>query len=197
MMTVPIHVPDGVAGDWKVSAFTVSKAEADLENIRAMIGRRPLSRIVPGAYKRLTYRGGVVMSNTPMEIITHLPLQSQAKRAPGHYLLNGLGLGMAVAMLLEIPHVERVTVVEKSEDVLTLSGPTYASDPRVELVHGDAFEYQPPKGTRFAGVWHDIWPTFCPDNIPEMSRLTRKYGRRADWQGSWGREECERMRRHW
>jgi hypothetical protein len=50
------------------------------------------------------------------------------------------------------------------------------------------------KGERYGMVWHDIWDSFCGDNLPEMTRLKRKYGRRADWQGCWGEWQCRRHR---
>jgi spermidine synthase len=97
-------------------------------------------------------------------------------------------------MVLEKPEVERVTVIEKSEDVIVLVAPSFSKDNRVQIILADAFEYQPPKGVRYGAVWHDIWDTICGDNLPSMHRLHRKYGRRTEWQNSWCRELCERSR---
>jgi len=52
----------------------------------------------------------------------------------------------------------------------------------------DCFTWKPPKGERWNVVWHDVWDTICTDNLPEMSKMHRRFGRRCDWQGSWCRE---------
>jgi hypothetical protein len=44
-------------------------------------------------------------------------------------------------------------------------------------------------------AWFDIWPSICQDNWDEMKLLHRRYGRKADWKGCWGREEIMRMNR--
>ena len=191
-MDIEITVPDGEAGPWKVETFTVSDGAG-----------RPLNpfsfssggRYVPdGTYKKLTCNNCVIMSNTPSEIRDHLDFIFEAKKCE-RVLINGLGLGVALKAILESDTVKWVDVVEISEDVIKLVGPTYLEDPRVTILHADAFEYKPPKGVRYGAVWHDIWPSICEENLPEMHKLHRKYGRRADWQGSWCRWQCERSRR--
>ena len=106
-------------------------------------------------------------------------------------LINGLGLGVCLAAILESDVPEKIVVVEKSEDVIKLVGPTFENDSRVEIIHADALEYKPPKGEKYDAVWHDIWPNICSDNLESMKKLHRKYGRRAAWQGSWARGLCE------
>lgn len=64
----------------------------------------------------------------------------------------------------------------------------------MQIINADAFAYKPPKSKRYGAVWHDIWANICADNLPEMHKLHRKYGRIADWQGSWCRWQCERNR---
>ena len=46
----------------------------------------------------------------------------------------------------------------------------------------------------FDAVWHDIWDEISDENLPEMHKLHRKYGQRANWHGSWARAECEMLR---
>ena len=182
-----VAVPEGRMGPWSVERFEVSAREAALFSINRQ-GRC----IKAGTYTRLSHEErGVVMSDTPAEKRDHVGFVVNAK---GHVLINGLGLGMCLAAALRKPEVERVTVVELDADVIALVGRHYAADARVEIVHCDAFAYQPPKGVRYGAVWHDIWDDITSDNLPEMTRLHRKYGRRADWQGSWARYECERRR---
>jgi spermidine synthase len=128
------------------------------------------------------------MSDTPAEMRDHY---APARMARGSCLLNGLGIGMVLKAVLKKPEVTDVTVVELSREVLDMVSPHYG-DQRVTFVCADAMTYSPPRGKRYQMVWHDIWDYICADNLPEMRRLHRKYGRRADWQGSWCRYECER-----
>jgi hypothetical protein len=180
-----VEIPEGTRGEWAVQQFKITKRDA-LYSMFSYRERHP----TPGTYTRLVRGGTVVMSDTPAEIRDLLPIVWNAK---GHVLLNGLGLGVALSKCLESDKVTRVTVVEKSDDVILLVGPHF-KDPRVRIVPADAFEYKPPKGVRYGAVWHDIWDSICADNLPEMTRLHRKYGRVADWQGSWCRDQCERQR---
>lgn len=178
-MNVEINIPDGTSGDWEIETKIVTKGDAKLSLLRGIISGS--GRYSPaGTYKGLLYKGDVVMSNTPDEISDHYPLYWNAS---GQILINGLGLGMCIEMIID--KVDFITVVEISEDVIKLVSPYYKDNPKVEIVHADAFEYKPKKGIRFNAVWHDIWPTICTDNLPEMARLHRKYGRLTDWQGSW------------
>lgn len=98
--------------------------------------------------------------------------------------------------MLDKPAVDKVTVIEISPDVITLVG-SYLKEhfgARLEIIEADAFTWQPPRGVRYGAVWHDIWDNICSDNLPEMHKLHRKYGRRTDWQGSWCRWRCEDQR---
>jgi hypothetical protein len=156
--------------------------------------------IPPGEYRRLTKRGSVWMSDTPAEIRDHMSAIVEIGRGATTVLINGLGLGMVVQVAILAETVTHVTVVEKNPDVIALVGDHYAKmavDNGVTLmiVEADALTWQPPKGSRYDVVWHDIWPSICEDNLPEMATLHRRYGRRAGWQGSWAHAECLRQRR--
>ena len=89
-----------------------------------------------------------------------------------------------------------VDVVESDKRVISLVGPYYTIDERVTIHHADAFEQSKtwPKDTRWNLAWHDIWADLCEDNLQEMFKLHRSYGRRVDWQGSWGKEDLIRQR---
>jgi hypothetical protein len=184
-----VNLPEGTSGDWKVEHFTVSKEQASFGQMRSVITMS--ARHVPsGTYTGLWNGRSLVMSDTPDEIRDHLFPIHEATRRGGHVLINGLGLGMVAAAILEQENVEKVTVVELSREVIDLVGPTLMEryGDRLEIIHADALEYLPRKGQRFTVVWHDIWPDICTDNLPEMGTLHRRYGKRADWQGSWCRE---------
>ena len=226
-----VDLPAGVCGDWEVKHFNVSPKAASFESLRSLITGS--GRQVPeGRYTGIFYKGQVVMSDTPDELRDHAsPIRRVGRR--GHVLINGLGLGMVAAAILELefpcescgkrpneeechcPDVigetygpryiaDKVTVIEKSEDVIALVAPTLTKryGVRLEIIHADAFEYKPPKGVRDSVVWHDIWTHLCTDNLKGMGTLHRKYGRSCDWQGSWGKErlklqEARDKRRGW
>lgn len=184
-----VAIPEATRGDWRIEKFVVSDEQAKMEALRSMFSG---GRGVPaGSYTRLMRGGTVVMSDTPDEIRDHYSIIGKAR---GHVLINGLGIGMVLAAVLKKPEVERVTVVELSADVIALVGHCY-DDPRVQIVNCSAFDYAPPKGVRYGAVWHDIWDNICGDNLPEMTKLKRKYGRRTDWQGCWCEYECRRYSR--
>jgi hypothetical protein len=195
----PAGVPEGARGPWRIDSFAISEEEARFENMRALM--RPgggLMRVTAGSYKRLVHeRRGVVMSNTPMEVRTNIEALIAAE---GRVLVLGLGLGMLLEALLRKPAVSFVRVVEIDPDVIALVGPHFAGDPRVEIVQGDALEYQPIPGERWNLVWADIWDTIGGDNLADMAKLGRRWNkRRADRFLAWCREiliaERERDRR--
>ena len=189
-MNIQVNVPDNKIGPWEVSTFEVSEKDVEIENMRALF--KPGGRtILPGKYKRLTRTGAVIMSNTRVEIADCLSFIWQAKKG-GDILINGLGLGVALTAILESADIPSVTVIEQAKEVIDLVAPSFAHDKRVNIIHADAFEWKPPKGKHYTAVWHDIWDNICTDNLPEMTCLHRKYGRRTDWQGSWCKELCLR-----
>jgi hypothetical protein len=189
-MIEKVTIPEGVSGPWKITRFTVTEEQAQTTALRAMVtgGReRPVSA---GTYSKLTHNGAIVMSDTPAEMDDHRPF---VRRARGNVLITGLGLGMVVGAVAAKPAVEHVTVIEASPDVVHLVADHYRSS-RVTIHLADAFDWVPPAGAHYNAVWHDIWPDMCTANLRQMTRLKRKYGRFADWQGCWGEEHTRRHR---
>jgi len=172
-----VTVPEGRRGPWSVERFQ-SKAKR--------FGWGPSAR----TFTRLVHAGrGIVMSDTPNEMRDH---REAVQHAHGSCLINGLGLGMILAAALRKPDVTDVTVVETNADVIALVGPTYDADPRLTIVHADAFAYQPPPGRRYAMAWHDIWDRPCSTNLDPMAALMRKFAPIADWQGCWAEDRSVR-----
>ena len=135
------------------------------------------------------------MTDTPSEL---RDLREPARRAVGgRVLVNGLGLGIVLQAVLEEPAVEHLTVVEASDDVITLVAPHWVEryGGRLTVVHADAFKWRPPRGARYEVVWHDIWDDITTDNLAGMRRLHAKYSRRCGWQGSWCRRGCMELRK--
>lgn len=203
-----VTVPEGCIGDWSVDRFVI---ERDTPRVfrYALKGRG----IRPGTYTRLSYRKNVIMSDTPAEQRDHVGVFWAIEREGGRILINGLGLGMTIKAALDCEAVEHIDVVELAADVIGLVGshylgfdplerdptamPPYTSDDRrLTIHHGDAYTIQWPPHTHWNVAWHDIWADLNTGNLEEMARLHRRYGRRVDWQGSWGKELLQRQRDH-
>jgi len=184
MLLEKVRIPEAQRGIWRVERFKTDELGAFMYAIkgRGMPAGEEFTRLMRG--------NTLVMSDTPAEMRDHY---EAVRNARGSCLVNGLGIGMVLKAILKKPEVTDVTVVELSQEVLDMVAPHY-QDPRVTFVHADAMEFKPPAGKRFQMVWHDIWDDICADNLPQMHKLHRKYGRCADWQGSWCRHQSERGR---
>lgn len=190
----PCTVPDGTSGDWKVYSRTVDDHEAKFANLRAAVNGRSEAYVRPGTYKVLARGGEVFMSNTPMEKRTNLWPLWRADAGAKSFLVTGLGLGIVASLLLRRPHVERVTVLELSPDVVALVAP-HVADPRLEVIQADAFTWKPPAGSRWDVAWHDIWADMSVDNLPEMTKLKRRFRAFCGVQECWAADLCRRERR--
>lgn len=192
-----VSVPEAEIGDWQIKHVIVSDEDEQAGRMRAC---NPSSggRFVPaGTYTMLYHNGAMWMSDTPDEIKDHLEPIRQARIEGGHVLINGLGIGMVAGAIAAMKNVTKVTVIEISPEVIALVGPSLTEKfgSKVEIIEADSYTYAPPKGLCYSVVWHDIWIDLCTDNLQLMAKLHRKYGRRADWQGSWGKELLQYHRR--
>ena len=189
-----VDVPEGQSGNYRISKFEVSDQEAKFFNLRQMISGRGAGgrNIESGAYTRLTANGlfDPIMSDTPAEMNDHIHPVMQSK---DHCLIAGLGLGMVAEACLRNPDVDKVTVIELSEDVISLVEPHLSAKhgDRLEVIHSSIFDWKP-NGHKFGMAWFDIWNDLCADNLPEMATLSRRFTRCCDWYGHWGREEIRR-----
>ena len=184
-----VDVPEGISGEWKVEKFIV--AENDIGRIHYALHGRP---VPAGTYTRLKKEGAwdPMMSDTPAEIGDHLDF---IYRATGRCLLNGLGVGVMLKAVLAKVEVTQVDVVEIEQDVINLVWPTYKDGDRVTLYHADAYTIQWSKDTRWDCAWHDIWPSLCTDNLPEIAKLKHKYAHKVKYQKAWVEEELRDYRR--
>mgnify|MGYP002631618102 CR=1 FL=1 len=182
-------VKAGTSGIWEIDKFEVSEKEARRFNLGETI-RGTNRHIAPGFYWRLTCSGrGTIMSNTPAELRDHAAFIDAAH---GDVLINGLGLGACLYLILKKPEVKSVTVIEISQDVIDLVG-KYFTDPRVTIICADALKWRPQKSVRYDCVWHDIWDAICGDNYPTMNTLQRVYGYKSDWQSSWVKKRVKEL----
>lgn len=187
MWKVELNLQPGQSGAWVLKRFTVTPQGAKIHNLReAFNGRNRF--ISAGEYWGLFRDGKVIMSNTPAEIQDHMKF---IRKASGKVLVGGLGLGMVLKCLLDNKAVTKVTVVEKSTDVIKLVAPSYTEDPRVEIINADIFEYTP--NEKYDCAWFDIWDNISGEEYPEMKRLHRKYGRYVGWSDSWLRNKSREL----
>lgn len=189
------------SGPWEVKHFTVSEADAKFARLRAAINPHRPYRVVPGGeYVGLWHdQRGPIMTATPDEMHDHYEPYHQASRAGvgTTVLLGGLGLGMVLHGLLQLPNVHHVQVIEIDRDVISLTQGAFApqiQSGRVSITYGDVFTFPWPKDRHWNVLWIDIWDSLCVDNLTEMTALKRRYGRRADWKGFLGEEVLRRMR---
>jgi hypothetical protein len=184
-----VDVPEGKSGIWAVEKFTVSQKDSEADRVRALINPRSMGRFTPpGTYTQLKRGNDIIMSDTPDEIRDHIYFIT---RAYGSVLIAGLGLGMVLNAVATNNDVEKVTVVEKSPDVIKLVADHYRAKPygsKLEIVEADIFEWKPAKGVTYNHAWFDIWDNLCTDNLDEMATLNRRFARICPSKGSWGRE---------
>lgn len=189
----------------------LTEEDVAIDNLRAAINGRPDRRCQPGTYAVLFTRRMVdgkptdgwvlMMSDTPYEIRSG---NGFIWAANGHVLILGLGLGATTIPVLEKKEVTKVTVIERNIDVIELVAPHLKNVPggnKLDIVWADAFEWKPPKALKFDTIWMDIWPSISEDNLPEMTKLKRKYTRRLNrknpksWMRSWEEGYLRNQRR--
>lgn len=188
-----VSVPEGRKGDWEVKRFTLTQKDVEFANMRAMC--HPGGRTCDaGDYTKLTRNGSCIMSDTNAEITDHLRFIYGAE---GNVLIAGLGIGVVLNACLMNKKVTSVTVVEKSQDVYDLVAPHYLKMEPVmlQIYVADIFDWQPPKGVHYDWFWGDIWDNICADNLAEMSKLKRKFGRKATHKEFWCEALCRRYAR--
>ena len=106
--------------------------------------------------------GNEWMTLTPVDLDTS---DYAIERAHGRVATFGLGLGYYAYMVSRKPEVESITVIEKSEKVISLFKkyilPQFEHPEKVRIIHADAFEYAEKECPRecydviFADTWRD------------------------------------------
>lgn len=162
-----------------VDRFTIEKSDAF-----SLFRQRGLR---PGTYTRLRVDGRLWMSDTPAEKSDHY---EAVRSAQGHCLVTGLGLGMVANAMAQKNEVSEITVIEICQRVIAAITPHLHE--KISVIEANALDWRPPAGELYGAVWHDIWPNICADNLPEMTRLKRRFSRRATWQGCWAQNLCRR-----
>jgi hypothetical protein len=103
-------------------------------------------------------RSQIWMSMTPMEFLSQRPGIRMAK---GHTIVGGLGLGYMLQAVMEKRSVERVTLVERDEELVDWILPRlrqHLPDKELEVVVGDAYKEVPKMTADVALI--DVFPSY-------------------------------------
>jgi hypothetical protein len=191
-------LPEGEQGTAKITRFCVNEDQVKIDYVQNLFnsdGRRCHPLKPDTEYTRLSIEGhGLVMSDTPQEVWEH---STAMHHGQGRVLVHGLGIAMVTAALLRKEAVEHITVVEINQDVIDLVAPHLVKEfggDRLEIIHDNALTWKPKPKTYWDFIWHDIWPSITADNLPDMIKLHRRFGRRCGEQFSWARYHCEMQR---
>ncbi|MBQ2756903.1 MAG: hypothetical protein IJF31_00300 [Clostridia bacterium] len=161
-----IKIPTVTHGKWELKTEVIRPFEAFVCNDFVVTeDRRMLPQIgffeEEYPFPAVLENGCEWMTLQPNEMVTTTPA---VKAAHGRVVTFGLGLGYFAYHAAEKPEVERVTVVDISEDVIDLFKthilPQFPHKEKINLVKEDAFTFA---DTRlegecdfvFADIWHD------------------------------------------
>jgi hypothetical protein len=129
-----------------------------------------------------------MMTDSPAEIWDHREPYVKTKEMEARtVLVVGLGLGVVTRMLMSLPHIQRIDVLEISEELINVFYGTF--DDRVILHHGDVFKKRWAPKMKWDIVWIDIWPFISEENEKEMNKINKKYWNRCRWIGYWSKHE--------
>lgn len=145
-----VDVPVGKCQLWEVRRETMTTQQCEVENVIGYVMKTGRFAI-PGTYTQLVrwgmngnpHQAEIFMSDHHCEVADHEPLVTYAK-AKGrlrHVLVNGLGLGVAIELLM--PYTQKMTIVEISGCVIKLVAPHYQEryGNRLEIIHEDALPH--------------------------------------------------------
>jgi hypothetical protein len=174
----------------KIAHDDVTMDDVKWDNLQAALHGRSDRVTPPGIYTKLVTRpmgddgkfkneGWVLMmSDTPYEIRCASSFKIFSK---GDVLIFGLGLGATTIPVLRREEVKSVTVIELNPDVIAMVEPALKEHvpeaKKLKVINDNALTWKPPKGKLYDTVWADIWPDICTDNLPEMTKLRRRFGR--------------------
>lgn len=106
-------------------------------------------------------------------------MQEHAAAFSGHVVCAGLGLGLMVHALNENSKVEKITVVERSQDVIDLVGPQVPHE-KLEIIHADWFDQSKETIPDVDGVLFDLFVGDGRDFIGHGINIACKIYRRWD-----------------
>jgi hypothetical protein len=179
-----------------VQHFTVTEEDVKrCQLIDRIHGKGEYDGFKAGEYVKLIRKGDlfndVMISDTFMEKETGFDF---VQAAHGDVLIAGLGIGMVLMAVQDLPSVSSVTVVEKEREILNLVVPQLPLRNKTVIVPEDIFDYaKHPYLPKWDTIYFDIWDNICGDNWEEMKKLHRMFRsklRKGGWMSSWRKEDC-------
>lgn len=178
----------------KINLFEFKRTDDFMFNFRAA-REHPVFVIRDGEYVQLFVKGQLMMSDTGMERISN---KAFIKKATGHVLIAGLGIGLIIYNILDKQSVQSITIVEKYQDIIDLISPKF-TDPRIKYICADIFEWKPDKGSKYDTIYFDIWPEICVDNLKQITILHNRFKsskNKNGWMNSWMKEYLQKQKRN-
>ena len=161
------YLNDEKIGDWEISSFKIDEFYAKARNLFI---KNPLMKLKAGEYKKLTNKNCIVMSNTPMEQITHI---KAINNAHGNVLIAGLGLGMFLHNIKNKKNIESITVIEYSNEVIQMVGKYFKEYDKIKIINENIFDYIP--NIKFDFAFFDIWSDISEENRKDFQILKEKF----------------------
>jgi hypothetical protein len=166
-------------GEAELTIRSVTRDETELNDVLSM-GTPVRGYTEPRAYAQLLINGRMFMSDTdhewgtgPLAVLLYAGAFYRVNGRPARVLIGGLGLGFvvhALAVNQEEAPIERVHVIEKSQDVIDLILPTLPTSVLVEVSRGDVFD-GPPRGAKYDLIFFDVWPGISYDIVRDHRTL--------------------------
>ena len=186
-----VSVPEWDSSGVLIERFEVTQEQENFDKLRAALNpQRPDRSVVAGIYTKLVVDGTLWMTDTPAECndlrnVDYCMRQYQG----GTMLIAGLGLGVVLnrAIMRGMSHID---VVESEGRVLDAVGPYYAGlaeehGCKLRLHHADIHAWRSERGMVWNIGFFDIWPTIDQDDLPEVTRLRRRFRDRVHSFDAW------------
>lgn len=163
--TVATHYDDGESGSFRLNHF-----RRRVGRYQSFATKYAYTVLRPITLTRLIeFRDGewqYWMTDNPSDVFS---MESYGRQASGKVLVGGLGLALLPNELAKNDSVESVTIVEKNEDVINLSG-RYVPE-GMEVVHSDLWDFIEKDNTDWDYIIIDVWAT---DDKDEYNRLLKE-----------------------
>lgn len=133
-----------------------------------------------GTYVRLCVGEEIMMTDTLMEWNTNKGFISSSH---GDVFIGGLGIGMVIMAIQDNPNIRSITVVEKSDDVISIVKPQLPLNQKVCIIQGDVFTYIPDNkyDMIYLDIWHEVSSEiFIKQMIPLKARYNRYIKKKSD-----------------
>jgi len=177
----PLHLKERRVGKWSIKIEELGAGTSvPLISMRTSFHTgQPMLQIrlsEPLQIHKLMHDGDLITSDIPQEVYSQF---LAFKKARGRVLVGGLGIGMAAAMIADMPKVEEVTVVEFAPEVIEMMHDQLPkTKTSIKIVEADLFSYLK-NCPDFDFAYFDIWsPTgegAWNDYIVPLRRAVRRH----------------------